>query len=444
MSHVAVIGLGYVGLTMAACLASRRIRTIGVDTDSEKMATLASGRSPIDEPRLEGLISRAVRAKTLQVTQHLGEALRDSEIVFVTVGTPSLPDGSIDLGQVTSASESMGEALREAEGYRLVVVRSTVVPGTCDLTVKPLLEKASGKTCGRDFGLCANPEFLKEGSAVQDMLKPDRLVIGEYDDRSGDVLEKFYRRFYKKDLPTVIRTTPANAELIKYANNAFLATKISFINMMANLCERIQGCDVEKIAEGIGLDQRIGPLFLRAGLGWGGSCFLKDLKAILAFAKGQSIELPILDAALRVNMLQPLWAVQTARKALGSLQGRHVAILGLAFKPDTDDLREAVSVKIIDHLLQDGAIVNAYDPAAMQNARAVFGDKIIYSNTAEECVRDADCCILVTEWKEFQRIQPEDFKRLMRKSVVIDGRRIYDPRKFSARVEFYAVGLGER
>jgi UDPglucose 6-dehydrogenase len=378
------------------------------------------------------------------VTKHLKEALGGSEIIFVTVGTPSLPDGSIDLGQVTSASESIGEAFKETEGYRLVVVRSTVVPGTCDLTVKPLLEKTSGKTCGRDFGLCANPEFLKEGSAVRGMLKPDRLIIGEYDNKSGDVLEKFYRRFYKRDLPTVIRTTPANAELIKYTNNAFLATKVSFINMIANLCERIQGCDIEKIAEGIGLDPRVGPLFLRAGLGWGGSCFLKDLKAILAFAKDQSIELPILDAALRVNMLQPFWAVQTARKALGTLQGRRIAILGLAFKPDTDDLREAVSIKIIDQLLQEGALVNAYDPAAMQNARAVFSNRISYSSSTEECIRDADCCILVTEWDEFKRIRPEDFKRLMRNPLVIDGRRIYDPKKFSDRVEFYAVGLGER
>ncbi|MEM4251566.1 MAG: UDP-glucose/GDP-mannose dehydrogenase family protein, partial [Candidatus Bathyarchaeia archaeon] len=426
------------------CLASRGIETIGIDTDSQKIAALASGRSPIHEPRLKGLISRSIKAKTLKVTKHLKEALGNSETIFVTVGTPSLQDGSIDLSQVTSASESIGEALRDVEGYHLIVMRSTVVPGTCDLTVKPLLEKTSEKTCGRDFGLCANPEFLKEGSAVQDMLKPDRLIIGEYDRRSGDLLEKLYWRFYERDLPTVIRTTPANAEMIKYANNAFLATKVSFINMIANLCERIQGCDVEKIAEGIGLDPRVGPLFLKAGLGWGGSCFPKDLKAILAFAKGLSIELPILDAALRVNMLQPLWAVQTARKALGSLQGRRIAILGLAFKPDTDDLREAVSIRIIDHLLQEGALVNAYDPAAVQNARAVFGNRISYSSSAEECVRDADCCILVTEWDEFKGVRPEDFKRLMRNPLVIDGRRIYDPKKFSDSVEFYAVGLGGR
>jgi UDPglucose 6-dehydrogenase len=443
MRQVTVLGLGYVGLTMAACFASRRLRITGVDVDSEKTARISYGKSPIHEPRLEELISNAVKAKTLKATQDLQEAFKDSSITFVTVGTPSLPDGSINLDQISSASESIGRALKKTEEYHLVVVRSTVVPGTCDRTVKPLLEKASGKSCGRDFGLCSNPEFLSEGSAVKEMLNPDRLIIGEYDKRSGDTLEDFYRKFYSRKMPKLIRTSLANAELIKYANNSFLAAKVSFINSVASLCERVPEGDVEVVAKGIGLDPRIGPLFLKTGLGWGGSCFPKDLKAILAFGRSLGIELPMVDAALRINELQPMWAVQKAKDALGELKGKRVAILGLAFKPDTDDIREAVSLKIIDRLLQEGADVCAYDPAAMENTRKSFGERLSFARSAEDCIIDADCCIVVTEWEEFIRMRPEDFKSRMRKPVLIDGRRVYDAEQFLGKLEYHAVGLGK-
>lgn len=444
MRQVTVLGLGYVGLTMAACLASRKLKITGVDADSEKTARINSGKSPIHEPHLEELISKAIRAKTLKVTQNLEEALKDSSVTFVTVGTPSLPDGSINLNQISSASESIGRTLKKTEEYHLVVVRSTVVPGTCDRTVKPLLEKASGKSCGKDFGLCSNPEFLSEGSAVQEMLNPDRLIIGEYDKRSGNILEDFYRRFYSRRMPKLIRTSLANAELIKYANNSFLATKVSFINSVADLCERIPKGDVEVVAKGIGLDPRIGPLFLKVGLGWGGSCFPKDLKAILAFGRSLGLELPVVDAALRINELRPIWAVEKAKDALGDLKGKRIAILGLAFKPDTDDIREAVSLKIIERLLEEGSDICSYDPAAMENTRKIFGGRMSFAGSAPDCITDADCCILVTEWDEFKRISPEDFRTKMRKPIVIDGRRIYNAREFSSKLEYYAVGLGKK
>jgi len=443
MYKIAVLGLGYIGLTMAACLAERGFEAIGVDVDSEKIAAISAGKSPVHEPCLEDLIAKALKAGTLKVTEDLGNALKNSYITFVTVGTPSRQDGSTSLEQVESASESIGRALKKIEEYHLVAVRSTVIPGTSERIVKPILETTSGKSCGKDFGLCANPEFMSEGSAVQDMLKPDRIVIGEYDGKSGSVLEDFYRRLYSNDMPTLIRTSLANAELIKYANNAFLATKISFINSIANLCERIPESDVEVIAKGIGLDLRIGSLFLKAGLGWGGSCLPKDLKAILVFARSLGLDMPIIDAALRINELQPILAVEKAREALDGLNGKRVAILGLAFKPNTDDIREAISTKVIDGLLQEGADVCAYDPAAIENARRILGKRISFASSAEECIKGADCCILVTEWDEFKRMRPEDFKVRMRRPILIDGRRVYDAEQFKSKLEYFAVGYGK-
>jgi len=245
-------------------------------------------------------------------------------------------------------------------------------------------------------------------------------------------------------MPKLIRTSLSNAEIIKYANNSFLAAKVSFINSIASLCERMHEGDVEVVAKGIGLDKRIGPLFLKAGLGWGGSCFPKDLKAILAFSRTLGLELSIVDAALRINELQSIWAVEKAKGALGDLRGRRVAILGLAFKPDTDDIREAVSLKIIERLLREGSDICAYDPAAMENTRKILGEKISFAESAKDCISGADCCIVVTEWKEFTRIRPEDFRTRMRKPVLIDGRRVYDAKEFLGKLEYHAVGLGKR
>jgi UDPglucose 6-dehydrogenase len=442
MHEITILGLGYVGLTMAACLAEQGIKTTGVDLDKEKIATINAGKSPIHEPRLEEFISKALKAGTFKATSDLENSLRTSNITFVTVGTPSLPDGSISLEYVRSAAESIGRTLNRTQNYHLVVVRSTVIPGTCLEVVKPILEKASGKVCGKDFGLCSNPEFLKEGSAVQDMMRPDRVVIGENDRRSGDTLQDFYHQLYEREMPRLIRTSLANAELIKYANNAFLASKVSFINSLAHLCEKTPQADVEVIAEAIGLDPRIGPLFLKAGLGWGGSCFPKDLKAILAYAREQNIELPIIDAAIRINEIQPIWSVRKAKEALGELKGKRIALLGLAFKPDTDDIREAVSIRIIQRLLQEGSFVSAYDPAAMENTRKLFGKKIVFADSAQKCIQDADCCILITEWQEFKRLTLEDFRIRMHEPILIDGRRLYNHEEYSGKLNYYAIGLG--
>ena len=304
------------------------------------------------------------------------------------------------------------------------------------------MEKISGKKSGEDSGFCFNPEFLREGNAVQDTLHPDRIIIGELDEKSGKLLEGFYRRFHSSKTPPILRTTLENAELIKYAANAFLAMKVSFINMIAGLCERIPHADVEVVAKGIGLDKRIGAYFLKAGLGFGGSCFPKDLKALLVYARGLNVRLPLVEATLQINENQPLRAVQLAEDLLGDLKGKRIAILGLAFKPNTNDMRNAVSIKLINELLKRGAMVVAYDPAAVDNAKRVFRNKIKYANSARECLRGAEAAIIVTEWDEFKQLTPGDFIKCMKRPIVIDGRRIYDPGQFGRKLTYKATGLG--
>ncbi len=299
------------------------------------------------------------------------------------------------------------------------------------------------KSCPEDFGLCTNPEFLREGAAVEDTFHPDRIIIGEVDERSGNFLEALYRSFHRDDIPPILRTTPVNAELIKYANNTFLAMKVSFINMIANICQKLPKADVEEVAKGIGIDKRISPLFLKAGAGWGGSCWPKDLAALRAYAQKLNVEVPLVDATLKINETQPLKIIELAKKLLGDLNGRHVSILGLSFKPGTDDMRGAVSVKIVEALLTEGARVAVYDPKATENARRLLGSRVKYASSAIECIKDADCCILVTEWEEFKKLEPQDFIKNMRQPILIDGRRIYDPKEFRQKLLFAAIGLGE-
>ena len=317
------------------------------------------------------------------------------------------------------------------------------MPGTTQDLVKPILEKESKKKCGSDFGLCMNPEFLRQGSAFEDTMHTDRVVIGEYDRQSGDALETLYKDFYGENMPPTIRTTLSTAELIKYASNSMLATKISFINTMANLCEKIPGADVKVVATAMGLDKRIGPLFLNAGLGYGGSCFPKDVKALIACSKNLGYRLKLLEEVENVNKSQPLKAVEFCKELLGSsLKGRRVAILGLAFKADTDDMREARAIPIINQLVKEGAAVVAYDPVAIPIAKAIFKSKIQYAASTVGCLKNADCCILVTEWDEFKKLKPEDFTKNMKHPILIDGRRIYDPEEFKKKMKFKAIGLG--
>ncbi len=440
---ISIIGLGYVGLTTAAALASRDFAVAGYDIDTKKVKRINEGDSTFHEPGLDELLRKAL-ANGFEAS----DKLRNSDIYFITVGTPSLGDGAIDLSFVKSASEALGRFLMDSDRYAIVAVKSTVTPGTTEKLVKPVIESQSGKTVGTDLGLVSNPEFLREGSAVADTLNPDRLVIGELDKRSGDFILKMYKGFYGSQMPQVVRTSTVNAELIKYANNAFLATKVSFINMIANLCRVLPGADVETVAEGMGLDRRIGPEFLRAGAGWGGSCLPKDLKALREAARSVGERLPIVEAAMKVNEAQPNELITLTKLLTGGLRGKRIAVLGLSFKPNSDDMREAVSIGVVSALLSDLAWVKAYDPAAMENAEKVFEtlpkkrrSRLSFAHSAIEAIEGSDCSLIVTEWDEFKRLKAEDFTRHMRSPAVVDGRRIYDPKEFK-KLRFAAVGLG--
>ncbi|MEM0089741.1 MAG: UDP-glucose/GDP-mannose dehydrogenase family protein [Nitrososphaerota archaeon] len=437
---ICIIGSGYVGLTMAACFASRGIKVTCVDIDKERIEKIKKGEPPIHEPGLKEILAKVTSDGRLKVTEDYAEGMKDTEFSFICVGTPSKPDGSIDLSYVTSAAEAVGKNLHLASKNHLVVVKSTVVPGTTSRIVAPILESSSGMKIGRDFGLVFNPEFLREGSAVEDTFHPDRIIIGEHDEGSGKKLLALYKEFYNNLLPPYIITNTVNAELIKYANNAFLATKISFINEIANICQRIPGADVETIAKGIGLDKRIGPLFLKAGLGYAGPCLPKDLSALISHAQSLGYDPLLLRAVQHTNENQPYQAVLIAKNLLSTLKGKRVALLGLAFKPNTDDVRCAISLKLIDRLLKEGAQVVVFDPKGLENAKKLLGDTVLYADSAIECIKDADCCIIVTEWDEFKKLRPEDFVKFMRSPIVIDGRRVYDPKEFGNKLTYAAIG----
>ena len=441
---ISVIGVGYVGLCTAVSFSSKGYSVMASDNVAEKVTKINEGIPPFHEPSLQSLLEAAVRNGHFKcLVSQTEKVVLETDLTFVAVGTPSKSDGSIDLKFIESVAHDIGKALGQKDTYHVVIIKSTVVPGTTQDIVKPILEKFSKKKCGSNFGLCMNPEFLRQGSAFEDTLHADRVVIGEHDKKSGETLESLYKAFYGKNLPPTIRTTLSTAELIKYASNSLLATKISFINAMANLCEKLPGADVKVVAAAVGLDKRIGPLFLNAGLGYGGSCFPKDVKALIACSKNLGYRLELLEAVESVNKTQPLKAVEFCKELLSNLKGKRIAILGLAFKADTDDMREARAIPIINQLLEEGVNVTAYDPVAVPIAKGIFKNKIHYAASTIECLKNADCCIIVTEWDEFKKLKPEDFTKNMKQPVLIDGRRIYDPEEFSKKMKFTAIGLGQ-
>lgn len=440
---ISVIGVGYVGLCTAVGFASKGYNVVASDVDAKKATKINQGIPPFHEPELQEKLALSVQNGNLKcLINQTEQAVLETDLTYVAVGTPSKPDGSIDLQYIEAASRDIGKALKKKEAYHVTIIKSTVVPGTTQNVAKPILEKESKKQCGKHFGLCMNPEFLRQGSAFQDTINADRIVIGSHDKKVGDTIEKLYKNFYGAKVPPIIRTTLSTAELIKYASNSMLATKISFINTIANMCEHIQGADVKVVAEAMGLDKRIGPLFLDAGLGYGGSCFPKDVKALIACSKTSGYNPKLLETVESVNKTQPLKAVEFCKQQLGNLKDKNIAILGLAFKPDTDDMREARAIPIINKLIAEDAKVTAYDPVAIPVAKTIFQNKIKYATSALNCIKGADCCIIVTEWNEFTVLTPEDFKKHMRQANIIDGRRIYNPTKFKEKLNFNAIGLG--
>jgi len=435
--NIAVIGgTGYVGLTTAVCLASRGHLTFCVGRSKEKIEKISKGFPIIYEESLEEMLKEVLAIGKLTLTADLEKAVLNSDISFICVGTPSKTDGSIDLSQIREVSEKIGQALAKKNNYHVIVVRSTVVPGTTEELVIPILERFSGKNAGVDFGVCMNPEFLREGQAIEDFLLPKNIgiVIGEFDKRSGDILFELYKVFDAEIMRTSIRT----AEMVKYARNSYLAKDVSFANEIANICQKC-GADYLAVKKGMEMDARIGRgRFLDAGAGFGGSCFPKDVRALVAKAVEIGVEPKLLKATLEVNELQPYKLIELAKQTVGELKGRKIAVLGLAFKPDTDDMREAVSIKVINALLEEGAKVCAYDPQALDNARKFFGDRIVYAKGVEEALENADTCLIVTEWPEFANAK---LYNQMRLKVIIDGRRVLDPNNLSSGFIYHALGF---
>lgn len=414
---ICVIGTGYVGLTLS-CLADFGHSVTFIGRTGAKIRMINKGISPIYEPGLEEVLKRNLKRGRINATTNYDQT-KGAEVLFVCVGTPSNPDGSIDLSQVESATKSVAQQLKDSEDFKVVAVKSTVVPGTTKDFVIPILEKVSGKKAGADFGVCMNPEFLKEGTGVSDFMNPDKIVLGCTDDKTFRIMENVYKSYDEK-IPRVA-TTPSTAEMIKYAQNSALAARISFINEIANICEKY-GVDVYEVSKAIGIDTRIGPKFLRAGAGFGGSCFPKDVKALRAAAKSAGVEPKMLDTILEINRNQPLRVNELLGSVFPDLEGKTIAVLGLAFKPNTDDVRESPSIPIVNKLIGDGAKVKVYDPKAMDNTRNIFGDSIAYCKSKEECIDDADACLIVTDWEEFKDMDISSVK-----VPIIDGRRTIDP-----------------
>ncbi|MFB6158474.1 MAG: UDP-glucose/GDP-mannose dehydrogenase family protein [Candidatus Nanohalobium sp.] len=419
--EISIVGTGYVGLPAGAGLASKGNHDITcVDIDEEKVEKINRGECPIYEEDLPELLEEVVSSGKLEATTDTTNAVKNTDITFLAVGTPMSDDGSINLDYIRQAAEDIGEGLKQKEGYHVVVVKSTVVPKTTEEEVIPRLEEKSGKTAGEDFGVCMNPEFLREGTALNDFLNPDRIVIGELDERSGDRIMKMYEEF---DAPK-IRTSLRAAELIKYASNSLLATKISFINEIGNLCKEL-GIDVYEVADGVGLDHRVKRDFLDSGAGFGGSCFPKDVRAVASFMEEQGLEADILNSTIEVNQKQKTKLVELLEERVGSVEGKEIAVLGLAFKPGTDDIRESPAIDIISELKEKGASVQGYDPKAIENMREKHPD-ITYTETWEEALEDADAALLVTDWEEFDEISRKDLKK-MKEPILLEGRRMdYD------------------
>ncbi|MFH0832245.1 MAG: UDP-glucose/GDP-mannose dehydrogenase family protein [Candidatus Aenigmatarchaeota archaeon] len=411
---ISIIGSGYVGLSTGLGLASLGYEIICVDVDRGKVDSINNGKLPIYEDGMQEILNKALKKKTFKATTDFAYAIENSEVSFVAVGTP-FKDG-LYLKYVMDAVTDISKALKSKKGYHLVVMKSTVLPGTTE-SIIPILEKSSKKRVGKDIGLCMNPEFLREGKALDDFLKPDRIVIGEFDKKSGDALEKLYKGV---NAP-VFRTNLKTAEMIKYAANTFLASKISLINEIGNICKKL-GIDTYDVAKGIGYDKRISPQFLESGIGFGGSCFKKDLSALAKKAKSLGVDTRIIDATLCVNENQPLKITEF----LKDVKNKKVTILGLAFKPGTDDIRESPAIRIISELLRKGACVSAYDPKAMDNVKRVFPN-ITYCRSAKEALENADACVILTEWEEFKKLSEKEFS-VMKNKVIVEGRKTLNPK----------------
>ncbi|WP_289818634.1 UDP-glucose/GDP-mannose dehydrogenase family protein [uncultured Muribaculum sp.] len=433
---IAIVGTGYVGLVSGACFAEVGIDVTCVDIDKRKIDNLINGTIPIYEPGLDDLVSRNVKEGRLHFTTDLKECLDEVEVVFSAVGTPPDEDGSADLKYVLDVARTFG---RNINKYTILVTKSTVPVGTSAKIKAEINRELAERGMSVPFEVASNPEFLKEGAAIKDFMSPDRVVIGIESDRARKVMERLYRPFLLNNF-RVIFMDIASAEMTKYAANSMLATRISFMNDIANLCELV-GADVNMVRKGIGTDVRIGNKFLYAGCGYGGSCFPKDVKALIHTGKEHGYKMRIIEAVEEVNELQKSIVFRKLKDALGDLKGRHIGMWGLAFKPETDDMREAPALVVIEKLLEAGATVVAYDPVAVPEARRRLGDRIEYALDMYDTAVDADAIALMTEWKQFRVPSWNVLHKVMRGNIIVDGRNIYDPAELAEEgFEYHCIG----
>ena len=432
--HISVIGTGYVGLVTGACLADFGMYVTCVDIDKAKIESLKNGKIPFFEPGLEELTKKNLKAERLFFTTDFEEAVKNSLVVFICVGTPPNPDGSADLSQIKSVALSLAEVI---DDYKVIVTKSTVPVGT-NRWIKSLIDKNKKKDVPVD--VISNPEFLREGAAIEDFMRPDRVIIGGESSYAIAIIKDIYRPLYLAETPFII-TNLETAELIKYACNCFLATKISFINEIANFCEKV-GADVTVVAKAMGLDPRIGPKFLNPGPGFGGSCFPKDVKALIHQGKAYNIDFKIPSATLQVNEAQKLKAWEKLKTFCGNLEGKTIAVLGLSFKPNTSDVRESPALVLVSVLSKEKAKIKVYDPVAMEEFKKFTSVKDIYYATSPyDCVKDAHALVILTEWNEFRFLDLSKLKKLMKSPVIIDMRNIYEPSTLK-KLGFTYSGVG--
>lgn len=433
--NICVIGTGYVGLVTGTCFADFGVNVTCVDKDASKIDMLNRGEIPIYEPGLKELVAKNVHERRLSFTTDLGAAIKGSLVVFIAVGTPPREDGGADLVYIEDVARTIAGNLN---GYKVVVTKSTVPVGTGALIEKIISAAATG---GHKFDVASNPEFLREGSAIEDFMRPNRVVIGARSQQAIAILKDLYSPLYLLETPFVIGDLET-AELTKYASNAFLATKISFINEISNICELV-GADVHMVAKGMGLDKRIGAKFLHPGPGYGGSCFPKDTLAITHIARENGYRFRIVESAVEVNRAQRDRMLEKIKAVAGPLKGKVICALGLAFKPNTDDIRESPAVDIVRLILKEGALVRAYDPAAMEHARLVLSDGVTYCNDSYEAAEGADAVVILTEWNQFRKLDLARLKAALKAARLVDLRNVYDPASMRALgFEYAGVGRG--
>jgi UDPglucose 6-dehydrogenase len=431
--HIGIIGTGYVGLVTGACFAEFGVYVTCVDKDAKKIRALRKGQVPFYEPGLEELVSRNVKNGRLRFSTDINDAVESSLVVFIAVGTPPRGDGSADMRYV---EEVASEIAKNIKGYKVIVTKSTVPVGTGARLRKIISKKLKEQI---DFDIVANPEFLREGAAIEDFMRPNRVVIGAGSQQAVAIIKDLYRPLYLIETPFVI-TNIETAELIKYASNSFLAVKISFINELSALCERV-GADVLTVAKGMGLDHRIGPKFLHCGPGYGGSCFPKDTRALLTIAENSGVTLGIVRSAVEANEGQKARMIERIKKGMGDIKGKTFAVLGLSFKPNTNDLREAPALYIIENLLAEKAKVKAFDPVAIEDAKKLLGGSVAFAKGPYDCVAKADAVVIVTEWNEFRNLELPRLGKLMKTPYFFDLRNIYEPEKMKKLgFKYFSVG----